>query len=116
MLPRRSRCCCSVAVSALSLLLVIIPLSSSQAGENGSIVCTEDSRVTLANGTLVYGPLPPTNPPDTEEYRPQGLKGWYDMARGFVNFVQPVNLPYGLCLFTAADLQPLCLYCELLTN
>lgn len=59
-------------------------------------MCTEERQVVLLNdGKLKYGPLPSTSPPDTEDYDPQGLAGWYNLARGFVDVVQPENLPYG---------------------
>ena len=89
MLPRKR---CTVPVLALSLLLVI-HLVSSQFDENN---CADVSLVfRFPNGSLGFDSLPDTEAPDTEEYNPQGLTGWYDLARGFVNVVQPENLPYG---------------------
>ena len=77
-----------------SVLLTLAPLSE---GQNANIlVCPEDVEVVLdSDGNLNYNSLPPTTPPDREEYSPQGLAGWYDLARGFVNTVQSENLPYG---------------------
>lgn len=76
----------------LSVLLSSTPLCESQ----NSIVCNEGRRVSLdSDGNLVYDPLPGSNPPDVEEYDAGGLEGWYSLARGFVDAVQPENLPYG---------------------
>lgn len=75
----------------LSVLLSSTPLCESQ----NSIVCNEGRRVSLdSDGNLVYDPLPGSNPPDVEEYDAGGLEGWYSLARGFVDAVQPENLPY----------------------
>ena len=94
------------AVLSLSLVLLLaaaIPVTECQAEDQttSSIDCSETGRVVREpDGTLRYGALPPTEAPETEEYSPQGLEGWYDMARGFVNIVQPENLPYGEPGFT----------------
>jgi prominin 1 len=81
-----------LSLSLLPLLLVVAP---SSAQENQPLVCHQVSRVTrLPDGNLTYSALPPTDPPDTQEYSPRGLEGWYNLARGFVNTVQPENLPY----------------------
>ena len=82
--------------SPLAVLSVVALLLAAVSGQSSSLECREDTRVTRApNGDLMYGSLPPTDAPDTEDYNPQGLGGWYDLARGFVNTVQPQNLPYG---------------------
>jgi prominin 1 len=81
--------------SPLAVLSVVALLLAAVSGQSSSLECREDTRVTRTpNGVLVYGALPPTDAPDTEDYNPQGLGGWYDLARGFVNAVQPENLPY----------------------
>ena len=82
--------------STLAVLSVIALFLGAVSGQSGSLVCSEDIRVTrTSDGNLTYGSLPPTDAPDTQEYNPQGLQGWYNLARGFVNTVQPENLPYG---------------------
>ena len=93
-LPRRTAMISSLSLLTISLLLAVAPVRS-QDSETSSIVCTEEGRVVLVDGELEYGSLPPSDPQEREEYSPQGLAGWYNMARGFVNVVQPENLPYG---------------------
>lgn len=72
-----------------------------------------------SDGNLEYDPLPGSNPPDVEEYDAGGLEGWYSLARGFVDAVQPENLPYGkqhakVCLYFshyARQHMSMCLSC-----
>lgn len=79
-------------VALLSVLLSITPLCESQS----NIVCNVNRRVYVdSDGNLEYDPLPGSTPPDVDEYDPGGLEGWYSLARGFVDAVQPENLPYG---------------------
>ena len=83
----------------LSVLLCGLCLATiSQSASN--IQCPADRVVVTQDGDEVeYGTLPPTEPVgEPDEYDPAGLDGWYDLARGFVNDVQPENLPYGMCL------------------
>lgn len=99
----------------LSVLLSSTYLSESQ----NSIVCNEGRHVSVdSDGNLEYDPLPGTNPPDVEEYNAGGLAGWYSLARGFVDAVQPENLPYGkqhakVCLYFShyAQLDNICWLC-----
>lgn len=91
MFPGRLRCHRLAIAALLSLLLSIAPLCDSQS----SIVCPEGGRVEIVDGELEFGTLPPSSPPDREEYDAGGLEGWYGLARGFVNVVQSENLPYG---------------------
>jgi prominin 1 len=87
-----------------SVLLTLTPLSTAQAQDANILVCPRDGAVVLnADGDLEYGALPPNMPPDREQYSPQGLAGWYDLARGFVNTVQPENLPYDVIEATIED-------------
>ena len=99
-----------LAALSLSLLFVFGTCQSEGSSTAVSIVCTEESRVRLLpDGNLSYGSLPPTEPPELEDYSPQGLAGWYNLARGFVNVVQPENLPYGrceLCVWLFGKLNP----------
>ena len=94
---RRSYCGPAVFSLSLLLLLTAAPVNS----QSSTIDCSETGRVVREpDGNLSYGSLPPTDPPDTEEYSPRGLEGWYNLARGFVNTVQPENLPYGELIAT----------------
>ena len=94
---RKGRHC--LAVLALTCVLMT---SSCGAQSEARIVCTEAGRTQLSpDGELVYGSLPATTAPEREEYNPQGLAGWYNLARGFVNVVQPENLPYGRYIYTS---------------
>ena len=96
MFTGQARSCSLVALALLPVLLSVVPLCGSQS----NIQCGEGIRVELdEDGNLDYGTLPPNSPPDTEGYSPQGLEGWYDLARGFVNTVQPDNLPYGTYVY-----------------
>ena len=89
----------AVIVSAVLCLLSSASLSWSAS----DIKCPAQTvQVSPDAGTVcsvIFGPLPPSNPVgDPDEYDPAGLDGWYDLARGFVNAVQPENLPYGALL------------------
>ena len=84
------------AVLSIIVLLLVASSAVVRGQSENSIVCSEDTRVTRdQNGDLVYGSLPPTDPPQTEEYSPQGLEAWYSLPRHFVDGVQGDNLPYG---------------------
>ena len=83
-------------LSVLLCGLCLAPISQSAS----NIQCPADRVVVTQDGDeLEYGTLPPTEPVgEPDEYDPAGLDGWYDLARGSVNAVQPENLPYGMCL------------------
>lgn len=84
----------SFVLSVLLCGLCLAPVSQSASNiQCSAVVVIEDG------DELDYGTLPPTEPVgEPDEYDPAGLDGWYDLARGFVNTVQPENLPYGMCL------------------
>ena len=84
-------------VTVLILSFVLLTLTPLSVGQSANVlVCPEEVEVVLdRDGNLNYNSLPPNTPPDRDEYNPQGLAGWYDLARGFVDTVQPENLPYG---------------------
>ena len=89
----------AVIVSAALCLLSLASLSWSAS----DIQCPAQTvQVSPDAGTVcgvIFGPLPASDPVgDPDEYDPAGLDGWYNLARGFVNVVQPENLPYGALL------------------
>ena len=82
----------SPAVLSIIALLLVASSAVVRGQSENSLVCSEDTRVTRdQNGDLVYGSLPPTDPPQTEEYSPQGLEAWYSLARHFVDGVQGIT-------------------------
>ena len=52
----------------------------------------------LANGTIVFAPLPTTATQEEfvrETYDARGLDGYYSMSNGFTDVVRSGTLPYG---------------------
>lgn len=83
--------------AGVHLLSVTLLCAFALCGSQSTIQCPADRGVTLGNDDqLEYGTLPPTEAPEVDMYSPQGLAGWYGLARGFVNVVQDENLPYGM--------------------
>ena len=94
-----------MARAVIPLIVFCLLCSTSLSWSASDIQCPAQTvQVSPDVGTVcgvIFDPVlgPPSDPAeDPDEYDPGGLDLWYSLARGFINVVQPENLPYGALL------------------